>query len=148
MPLPESGLLTCTTPSTCAMPETHSSTHNKALVTGVCFPVACPHDHWRKKQENSWHLFAEGIPDIFVQLSRDGTILHINRTPIGLSSEDVLGKNVFDLLVPASRPTLRRALDEVFLNGDSRVHEIPILGDDGRIWFAAHVRPSSSAGES
>ena len=92
--------------------------------------------------DNNWQLFAEGIPDILVQLSVDGTILHINRTPPGRTPSDVTGKNVFEFLVPASRTAVRRALDEVFAGGDSRVHEIPMLGDDGRIcWFAAHVGP-------
>jgi two-component system, cell cycle sensor histidine kinase and response regulator CckA len=95
-----------------------------------------------ERLDNIWQLFAEGIPDILVQLSADGTILHINKTPPGRTPKDVLGKSVFELLVPASRTALRRALDEVFAGGDSRVHEIPILGDDGRIcWFAAHVGP-------
>ncbi|HEX9083092.1 MAG TPA: PAS domain S-box protein, partial [Gemmatimonadaceae bacterium] len=89
-----------------------------------------------------WQLFAEGIPDILVQLSFDGSILHINRTPSGRTPSDVVGKNVFEFLVPASRTVLRRALDEVFAGGESRIHEIPMLGDDGRIcWFAAHVGP-------
>jgi PAS domain S-box-containing protein len=49
---------------------------------------------------------------------------------------------VFEFLVPASRTALRRALDEVFVGGESRIHEIPMLGDDGRIcWFEAHVGP-------
>ena len=92
--------------------------------------------------DNTWQLFAEGIPDILVQLSADGTILHINRTPPGRTPSDVLGKNVFEFLVPASRTAVRRALDEVFAGSDSRVHEIPMLGDDGGIcWFAAHVGP-------
>jgi len=92
--------------------------------------------------DNLWQLFAEGIPDILVQLSFDGTILHINRTPSGRTPGDVVGKNVFEFLVPASRTALRRALDEVFVGGESRIHEIPMLGDDGRIcWFAAHVGP-------
>lgn len=92
--------------------------------------------------DNLWQLFAEGIPDILVQLSFDGTILHINRTPSGRTPSDVVGKNVFEFLVPASRTALRRALDQVFVGGESRIHEIPMLGDDGRIcWFAAHVGP-------
>jgi two-component system, cell cycle sensor histidine kinase and response regulator CckA len=92
--------------------------------------------------DDVWQLFAEGIPDILVQLSVDGTILHINKTPPGRTPSDVLGKNVFEFLVPASRTAVRRALDEIFAGGDSRVHEIPMLGDDGRIcWFAAHVGP-------
>ena len=92
--------------------------------------------------DNLWQLFAEGIPDILVQLSFDGTILYINRTPSGRTPGDVVGKSVFEFLVPASRTALRRALDEVFVGGESRIHEIPMLGDDGRIcWFAAHVGP-------
>ena len=92
--------------------------------------------------DNIWQIFAEGIPDILVQLSVDGTILQINRTPPGRTPGDVLGKNVFEFLVPASRTDARRALDEVFAGGESRVHEIPLLADDNRIcWFAAHVGP-------
>ena len=96
---------------------------------------------------DSWHLFAEGIPDILVQLSDDGTVLHINRTPPGLTPAEVLGKNVFEYLVPASRTAVRRGLAEVFAGGTSRVHEIPLLAEDGGIcWFAAHVGPIVAGG--
>src|SRR5688572_14271460 len=99
------------------------------------------------KLDDSWQLFAEGIPDILVQLSDDGTVLNINRTPPGLTAAEVLGKNVFEYLVPASRSAVRRALAEVFAGGASRVHEIPLLAEDGGIcWFAAHVGPIVAGG--
>jgi two-component system cell cycle sensor histidine kinase/response regulator CckA len=125
------------------MPAAHTSRQDKVLVRDTPLPVAClaqlPE---KKKVDNLWQLFAEGIPDILVQLSVDGTILHINRTPPGLTPDDVLGKNVFEFLLPASRTPVRRSLGEVFAGGESRVHEIPAVGDDGRIcWFAAHIGP-------
>jgi len=94
-----------------------------------------------------WQLFAEGIPDIQVHLSAEGTILNINRAPIGTDPSDLLGKNVFEFLVPTSRTAVRVALSEVFAGGDSRVHEVPILGEGGRIyWFAAHLGPITVGG--
>ena len=74
--------------------------------------------------EKMWSLFAEGIPDILLQLSADGNILHINRTPGGLTASDVLGRNVFLFLLPSSRSTVRQALDEVFAGGDSQVDDL------------------------
>src|SRR5688572_3411373 len=92
--------------------------------------------------DDSWELFASVIPDILVQLSDDGTVLHINKAPTGLTTDDVLGKNVFEFLVPASRNAVRRALAEIFAGGESKVHEVPLLADDGRMcWYAAHVGP-------
>ena len=124
------------------MPAAHSSRQNKVLVTHAPIRVACRMVSEGEKLDDSWQVFAEGIPDILVQLSDNGTVLHINRTPRGLTPNEVLGKNVFEYLVPASRTAVRRGLAEVFAGGESRVHEIPLLGEDGGIcWFAAHVGP-------
>ena len=89
-----------------------------------------------------WRFFVEGVPDILLQVSNDGTILYINRVPSGLSATDVRGTTIYDHLAPAARPSVRRALADVFERGEMRYMDLPILFEDGTVrWYAASAGP-------
>ena len=89
-----------------------------------------------------WGLIGEGVPDIILQLSLDGTILYINRVPGSLKPDELRGTSVYDFLSPAARPQIRRALYEVFERREARSLDMPIPQDDGSVrWYSASAGP-------
>ena len=89
-----------------------------------------------------WRFFVEGVPDILLQVSSDGTILYINRVLPGMSMTDIRGSTLYDHLQPAARPPVMRALADVFERAEMRYVDLPIAFDDGTIrWYAASAGP-------
>jgi two-component system cell cycle sensor histidine kinase/response regulator CckA len=92
--------------------------------------------------EALWTFFAEGVPDILLQLSDDGTILYINRAPGTLTREEMWGTKIYDYLPPAARRIVRLTLAAVIVGQEARVIELPIAFRDGGVhWYTANVGP-------
>jgi PAS domain S-box-containing protein len=89
-----------------------------------------------------WRFFVEGVPDILLQVSSDGTILYVNRVLPGMSMTDIRGSTIYDHLQPAARPAVMRALADVFERAEMRYVDLPIAFDDGTVrWYAASAGP-------
>jgi two-component system cell cycle sensor histidine kinase/response regulator CckA len=92
--------------------------------------------------EGMWRFFAEGVPDILLQLNDEGTILYINRVPGVLTPSDVLGTSIYDHLPPAAHQRIRLALEDLFEHGEMRTIDLPITLQDGRVhWYSATAGP-------
>ena len=89
-----------------------------------------------------WRFFVEGVPDVLLQLTADGTILYANRTFPGMLSGDIRGTTIYDHLQPAGRPLVRQALADVCERAEMRYMDMPVVLEDGTVrWYSASAGP-------
>jgi len=89
-----------------------------------------------------WRLFAGGVPDILLLVNRAGTILFINRTPVGIDEDAMLNTNIFDFVPADRRSELRSSLEDVFAAGMAHSGDLPVTLPDGAVrWYATHAGP-------
>jgi two-component system cell cycle sensor histidine kinase/response regulator CckA len=89
-----------------------------------------------------WCAVGEAVPDILLLVSRDGTILYVNRAPGAFALDKVLGTSVFDLAHGLERGELVASFAEALRGGESQVRALPARHPDGAIhWYAIHTGP-------
>ena len=102
----------------------------------------------RDEPIDMWQCLAEAVPDILLLISRDGTILYVNRGAEGVPREAVRGTRVFDYVPAELRAEIRKSLAELFGGGSARVRQIPATHPDGTVrWYATHTGPVVQNGE-
>jgi len=101
-----------------------------------------------RKSEELLKKITENAPDIIVKLNRAGTILYINRVPLGFKKGKVIGTNFKDWNSIDDHPKLTDALNRVFEDGvtmtfktsvydtNNKIHRFrsslsPLIEDDG-----------------
>jgi PAS domain S-box-containing protein len=86
-----------------------------------------------RKSEEMWRSLAENAPNNISIIDRDGTITYINRTVPGITKDEVIGKKVYDFVMPEYHNVLRDSMEYVFDNGESTSYESRALGPDNSI---------------
>jgi PAS domain S-box-containing protein len=95
-----------------------------------------------KNSEGKWRSLVENAHEWVVTLTRDGTILSINRTTPGRSVEETIGTSIYDLLSPDEQDGLSQALESAFQSGELENYESLVVGADGaKAWHSNNVIP-------
>jgi PAS domain S-box-containing protein len=99
----------------------------------------------RTERETLLHLIFEMGPGCIKRVAADGTLLHIN--PAGLelieatNAEDVLGRSVFELVVPEHLDAFKQMHHEV-IQGKKRTLQFEVQGIKGtRSWIETYAVP-------
>ena len=88
-----------------------------------------------KQSEGKLKTLVENIPDIVMEVARDGTIQFINRTVQGFSIEKTIGKKLFDFIPPNYHKKVKNAIKYTFKTGKSTNYEIAGAGANNSIHF-------------
>jgi len=89
-----------------------------------------------------WHALVEHAPDIIMTVTREGTILSINRTVAPYTAAEVKGTSMFSFIPQRFHETVRKALASVFVEGVSSGYELEGAGPGGtQAWYVCRVSP-------
>ncbi|NQT32288.1 MAG: PAS domain S-box protein [Candidatus Omnitrophica bacterium] len=101
-----------------------------------------------KESEAKWKSLVNNAPNIIMISDRDGVIQFINHTAAGLSTEDVIGKTLYDFIDPDYRATVKETMEHVFKTGKAARYQIKSTGSDGSsAWHDSQVGPIGQNGE-
>ena len=89
--------------------------------------------------EERWRSLVQSAPDVITTLDLNGCIQFINRLPDGVRLEEVVGKSVFDVILPEQRAEMAKAVDTVRQTGDAT--SIEITGVMSGKHFINHIGP-------
>jgi PAS domain S-box-containing protein len=98
-----------------------------------------------RESEERFRAIVETTPECVKLVSADGTLLHMNRPGLEMvgarSADEVLGKNVYDLIAPEDRDRYK-AFNESICRGDQGSLQFDIVGLEGkRRHMETHAAP-------
>jgi PAS domain S-box-containing protein len=98
-----------------------------------------------RESEERFRAIVETTPECVKLVSADGTLLHMNRPGLEMvgarSADEVLGKNVYDLIAPEDRDRFK-AFNESICRGDQGSLQFDIIGLEGkRRHMETHAAP-------
>jgi len=100
-----------------------------------------------RQSEQDLRLLTEHVPDVVLQVDREGCILFVNRALPGHSMGDMLGRPLVDWIVPDGVDSFESALAQVFDSSGAQQCEIVVQSrDGGRYWYSCRLGPIGSAG--
>lgn len=121
-------------------------------IIGTCGISRDITEYYRAQQtvrdsEANWRSFVESVPDIISTINLDYCIEFINRVPpnLGLKSEDIVGKSVFDFLPEEHHERLKEACVKVIETGEPATYEVQ--GLISGFWYASCIGPIQQGGE-
>ncbi|MFC1657870.1 PAS domain S-box protein [Candidatus Omnitrophota bacterium] len=93
--------------------------------------------------EEKWGFLFENIPDIVMNVSRDGTILAINHAVGDFTVEEIVGSSIYKFVAPQYCSPLRECLESVFRAGIPDSYEIMGTGPagPGSAWYETRLMP-------
>jgi len=95
-----------------------------------------------ENSENKWCSLLRNVPDVILNLDRDGTILFINHTLPGYAVGDVVGRTVYDFIPPEQHDRTREAIRTVFESREVLSFETSVIGPDGDLmWYNTRLGP-------
>ena len=98
--------------------------------------------------EERWSAFVENVPDHFVVLDLQGTILFANGIAQSLTREKVVGTNLYDYIPRDQHHLLRQAMENTLQTGATASNELSIVSTDGTTtWWSNRIRAINSAGK-
>lgn len=74
--------------------------------------------------EERWRSLVQNAPDVITTLDLNGCLEFINRLPDDARLEEVVGKSVFDVILPEQRDGMAKAIETVRQTGDATSIEI------------------------
>lgn len=93
----------------------------------------------------TWKTLLQGVHDFVCIVDREGRLLFVNRYSPGLTSSDVLGKAVYEFLVPECRAAYRRNLEHVFRTGEPRLFRTQAAAPSGHVWYEVQIGAMSDS---
>jgi PAS domain S-box-containing protein len=94
------------------------------------------------KSEEKWRSLVENAPNVILIASHDGEIQFINRTVIDATSEEVVGKSIYDFIDPENHDLVRKTIEHVFQTEKGSSYEIRGTGTKGKVsWYFTQVGP-------
>jgi PAS domain S-box-containing protein len=92
--------------------------------------------------EARWRSLVENAADLILIIDREGTILFMNRTPPGLTVQEVIGKSAYDFIEPEHWDMVKAAVAGVFNTGNPDQYEIWARGPHNTLaWYSTRVAP-------
>ncbi len=104
-----------------------------------------------RESEERFRAIVETTPECVKLISADGTLLHMNRPGLEMvgarSADEVVGKNVYDLIAPEDRDRFK-AFNESVCRGEQGSLQFDIVGVQGkRRHMETHAAPLQSPNE-
>ncbi len=100
-----------------------------------------------REAETRWRSLVENAADLILVIKQDGEILFMNRTPPGLTVQEVLGKSAYDYIEPEHWDMVQSAVAGVFRTGVPAQYEIWARGPHNtRAWYSTRVAPLKQDG--
>jgi PAS domain S-box-containing protein len=101
-----------------------------------------------RESESRLRTVTENAPDTIMQVSRQGTILFVNRLVPGLTQESVLSTSIYQWVPEEQHPVLSQALETVFRTGERQEYESFGPGPNGTTrMYDVRVMPVMIAGQ-
>jgi len=92
--------------------------------------------------ESRMRSLLDGIPDVILELDRDGKVVYANRTPPGLGRPALTGLAITDVVGPESRALVQDMLDRAWRTGRGADFEVQVPDRLGRhTWWWARAVP-------
>lgn len=70
-----------------------------------------------QESEERWRFMVQNTTDIIVTVASDGTVLASNRAVLNITSEEVIGKNIYDYIAQEYCGPMMKSLKRVFQTG-------------------------------
>ncbi|MCU0821207.1 MAG: PAS domain S-box protein [Spirochaetes bacterium] len=90
-----------------------------------------------RKSEERYRQLVMNAPDIIMSVDWEGKIQFVNRAPAGLSSQDVIGKNVLEFIPDQGQEETEKSSTSFFSEGFSSNYEMEGLAT-GR-WYSTRI---------
>lgn len=74
--------------------------------------------------EERWRSLVQNAPDIIITTDLDGCLQFVNRLPDNMPHEEVIGKSMYDVIVPEQREMLAQAVAHVRETGEAVSFEV------------------------
>lgn len=95
-----------------------------------------------RASEERWRSLLNSAPEVISLLSRDGTVLFVNRTYPGLSREEIIGTHVCEWAKPGQKRKLHDMLARAFEKREIVSQEMPGYGPHrSPAWFVTRMAP-------
>ncbi len=100
-----------------------------------------------RDSEAKWRSLVESAPDIISTMDLDCRLTFVNRIPanLGLTTQDIVGKSVFDFLAEEHHERLRDACARVIETGEVATYEVQ--GQMSGYWYASCLGAIRSEGQ-
>jgi len=99
------------------------------------------------EREAYWRALVENVPDLIAEIDRDGVVVRLNRDPVGITMEEVVGKTVYDFSLGESHDVWRESLAKAFTEGVRVDFEVRALDGYGKAgWYATSIAPVRTDG--
>lgn len=100
-----------------------------------------------RDSEANWRSLVESAPDIISTIDLDSHLTFVNRVPanLGLSTQDIVGKSVFDFLTEEDHERFRAACKRVIETGEVATYEVQ--GQISGYWYTSCLGPIKREGE-
>ncbi len=93
------------------------------------------------RSEAKWRALTENSSDFIILIDKNETVKFINRT-LQLTQEEIIGKSVYDFILPGYKDAAKKCIEDVFQTGQSREFETAYLINSGDILtFEARLGP-------
>lgn len=74
--------------------------------------------------EERWRSLVQNAPDIIITTDLNGCLQFVNRLPDNMPQEEVIGKSMYDVVVPEQREMLAQAVEHVRKTGEAASFEV------------------------
>ncbi len=95
--------------------------------------------------EERWRSLVQSAPDMIATFDLKGCLQFMNRLPDNVEMQDVIGKSMWDVVLPHQREGLVKAVEQVRQTGEAVSHEI--TNTLSRRHYTSHIGPIRVAGE-
>jgi PAS domain S-box-containing protein len=86
-----------------------------------------------RESEIKFRSLVENTPSFIVLVDRSGKILFVNRVVAGLRKESVVGKSMYDFVLPENIEKQREIIEKVFSTGKAEMYETKGIGPLGSL---------------
>ncbi|HUF53130.1 MAG TPA: PAS domain S-box protein [Dehalococcoidia bacterium] len=93
-----------------------------------------------RASEARWRALLEAVPDYVLMVDREGVIRHLNRAAPGGSTQEMVGRTVYEYMEEAYHDEWRRALQAVF-EGEKVTLEVRSRNMGEPRWFSSSLGP-------
>lgn len=101
-----------------------------------------------RASEAEWRSLVDNAPDNILIVTRDMRVRFVNRLLPPLRKEDVIGKLIYDFVLPEDRDTVKKSIRFVFKHGTHTEYESSGPGADGQTaWYSTRLGPIFQDGE-
>ncbi len=96
-----------------------------------------------------WLSLVQNIPNVILNVDRDGKIITINRTLIDVEVKDMIGQSAYDKVAPDYRAKFKKNLKRCFSTGKESTFEVLAIGAEGpcTAWYETHIIPIKNESE-